>query len=242
MLLKQKSKIFTLIELLVVIAIIGILASMLLPTLKNARDMGKMLSCVNNQKQFSLIFSMYTGDNDGWWIYEAPNDVSALKNWPQILIQNNYAKEGNHWNDIDLHCPSRIHVPKGTAWDDCEHDPFVDYLLNGVSAVWGGGLCGAVSEHGGCKNSQIKAPSSFATLGERCDRNPKEKNETLIDATGHFPGLSANPFLHPNMHIKFSNYLFADGHVKSINYQDISFRMWQLNYVGWCSDAKPTIY
>ncbi|WDE99382.1 prepilin-type N-terminal cleavage/methylation domain-containing protein [Lentisphaera profundi] len=55
---------FTLIEVLVVVAIIGILASLLLPSLKNSRKSAQSASCKNNLKQMTLAFYSYADDNN----------------------------------------------------------------------------------------------------------------------------------------------------------------------------------
>ena len=55
---------FTLIELLVVISIIGILASLLLPAIRTAKESGLAVSCINNLKQQGIAFTMYVGDSD----------------------------------------------------------------------------------------------------------------------------------------------------------------------------------
>lgn len=73
-----RRKNFTIIELLVVIAIVGILASILLPSLKQARAKTKSAVCKANLKQIGIAVYMYTTDNSNHMPTNNINSTSAF--------------------------------------------------------------------------------------------------------------------------------------------------------------------
>ncbi|MCM8530790.1 MAG: type II secretion system GspH family protein [Lentisphaeraceae bacterium] len=83
----EKNKKFTLIELLVVIAILGILASILAPSLSKARNATKHAVCINSVKQLALIMQMYADDHNSYYTAQS---ISGHGFWTKGLITLGY--------------------------------------------------------------------------------------------------------------------------------------------------------
>ena len=155
---------FTLIELLVVIAIIAILAGMLLPGLSRAKEAGRRIACLNNQRQLGLSLVMYTDENRG---YLPPR--THPNRWPERLRSG--------YRDLKLlRCPSDGPQPRTiegdtnrwpadaaprsfiyNAWNDFYFQMYGDTRWRRIVATNG------VSIH----ESAIREPSDTVSFGEK---------------------------------------------------------------------------
>lgn len=87
---KRKTHIrgFTLIELLVVIGIIGLLLSIVIPSLKMAKKKAEEIICRSNLKQWGVVFLTYATENNGrFWIEYNSNMNPELQQgqWMPVL-------------------------------------------------------------------------------------------------------------------------------------------------------------
>jgi prepilin-type N-terminal cleavage/methylation domain-containing protein/prepilin-type processing-associated H-X9-DG protein len=227
---------FTLIELLVVVAIITVLVSILLPSLKKAKEIAKMAVCLSNQHQCGLSAQLYASD------YALVMAVGGRKpkTWGPGLPWMNFLG-GTSYSSVEYmarkseaqRCPKNGTKGTGAWWgpaDGTGSYAFIQptsYLVSDpakVSAPWdpSGADSWAQGAFVGVRVSLIEQPADYVLLADSAVKDGAWGALKYPDPPGVYSlstWLSSSPtgggqsaavwLTHPTDR---GNMLFADGH------------------------------
>jgi prepilin-type N-terminal cleavage/methylation domain-containing protein len=223
---------FTLIELLVVIAIIAILAAMLLPALAKAKTKAQGTQCMNNGRQLSLCWRLYSDDYNGGLVASLGQNGSAVYNRRPVWMTGNFPTPYPSGTVIQSEWDINVDIMTGPLWSygknaamyKCPADqstvtiagktyPRVRSISMSQVFDWGEWLTADKWRTYGRMSDIVRPVQTFVFI----DENPKWLNDGAFatDCNG-FPGSGTSGAeivdLPATYHNRAAGLSFADGH------------------------------
>lgn len=258
----KKSKGFTLIELLVVIAIIALLLSIIMPSLKRAKEAAQRVVCRNHMKTIGLANELYATEQKGYFVpYYDPGAASSFQRYwianekfrEYIDVNSRQQSMSSYITPEEYTCPTD-RIAKDPDLASAGTGTVSSYAMNVTDWGWG------PSSYAGHRQSQIKSPGTriafvesndfWADWGMPTSSRSGADYEIGWDVLGqdtsqayHDAGIYGQVLYR---HSEGSNVLFYDGHTDYYKKQDLFKRddfdaspkqpgMWVADLKAWQS-------
>ncbi|MCC7495495.1 MAG: prepilin-type N-terminal cleavage/methylation domain-containing protein [Fimbriimonadaceae bacterium] len=210
----SRRRAFTLIELLVVIAIIAILAAILFPVFAKAREKARQSSCQSNLKQWGLALAQYTPDYDERIVTGSVADNATCAGVP---LRNGW--QGWIINTVN---PYIKNVQIGT----CPSNPGSGINMNCTNALTISTSYGF--NYAGCAGRSLADFQVVASQVVMYDSDWPWNDCWGPDSGCGFQGrdvaaFKAGSWNQTCVHNQKGNYLFLDGHVKTVDWSGITW-------------------
>ncbi len=215
---------FTLIELLVVIAIIAILAAILFPVFARARENARRSSCTSNLKQIGLGILQYAQDYDEKYPMSYSNGgAGGAPALPWQVLTQPYLKSTQIFA-----CPSNTDntnsvlgtggttgvaaVPRSYACNGTGNATFAATDIPGpVDARPMNQALSGTTIYGGASLAAVDSSATTLLVGEHTGTGTPH-----IAAVNNHIANAAGTVNYITNHLGTSNWLYCDGHVKSL--------------------------